>query len=136
MGDGHTHGRANAMNKITFPWPHKDLNPNSRAHWRVTAKHKKALRMACFTLAHEAKAVVNWDGDVHLWIDFYPPDKRARDQDNMLAAFKAGFDGLADALKVNDKRFRLHPYVKDEIGGMVRVTITDGPALRAIGVVK
>ena len=92
--------------------------------------------MACFTLAHEAKAAVNWDGDVHLWIDFYPPDKRARDQDNMLAAFKAGFDGLADALKVNDKRFRLHPYVKDEIGGMVRVTITDGPALRAIGVVK
>ncbi len=79
---------------------------------------------------------MNWDGDVHLWVDFYPPDKRARDQDNMLAAFKAGFDGLADALKVNDKRFRLHPYVKDEIGGMVRVTITDGPALRAIGVVK
>ncbi len=68
-----------------------------------------------------------WDGDIHLWIDFYPPDRRHRDDDNMIAAFKSGRDGLADALKVNDKRFRSHPYVRDEIGGMVRVRFSPGP---------
>ena len=68
------------------------------------------------------------EGDLHLWIDFYPPDRRHRDDDNLTAAFKAGRDGIADALKVNDKRFRSHPYVKDVTGGLVKVRITGGVA--------
>ena len=48
-------------------------------------------------LEREAGIAVDWDGDVHLWVDFYPPDKRRRDDDNVIAAFKAGRDGLADA---------------------------------------
>ena len=27
-------------------------------------------------LEREAGIAVDWDGDVHLWVDFYPPDKR------------------------------------------------------------
>ena len=111
------------MNEVVFPWPPKALNPNTRAHWRVKAKQAKALRHACFTLAREAKVTAEWEDDIHLFIDFYPPDKRARDEDNMLSAFKAGFDGLADALKVNDKRFRLHPYFQDAVGGYVKIRI-------------
>jgi crossover junction endodeoxyribonuclease RusA len=34
------------------------------------------------------------------------PDKRHRDADNCLAASKAGLDGVADALIVDDKRFQ------------------------------
>ena len=35
-------------------------------------------------------------------ITFQPPDRRKRDRDNMIAAFKAGQDGLADALGIDD----------------------------------
>jgi crossover junction endodeoxyribonuclease RusA len=76
-----------------------------------------------------AKAGIPWEGDIHLWIDFYPPDRRQRDDDNMIAAFKSGRDGLAQAFGVNDKRFRTHPYVKDQIGGMVKVRFTKGPEI-------
>lgn len=104
------------------------MSPNARLHWSKVAKHKKAYRMTCYVLALEAGLrSIPWEGDIHLWIDFYPPDRRARDQDNMLASCKALFDGLADAMHVNDKRFRLHPYVKDEIGGMVKIRISPGP---------
>jgi crossover junction endodeoxyribonuclease RusA len=37
---------------------------------------------------------------------FCPPDKRKRDLDNLLARMKAGLDGLADALGVDDTIFR------------------------------
>ena len=113
--------------EITFPWPHKDLSPNARVHWAVKAKRAKAQRMAAFSLTLESKARIDWDGDIHVWIDFFQPDRRERDQDNMLSACKSTLDGMAEALGVNDKRFRLHPYVRDGIGGMVKVTLTRGP---------
>ena len=33
------------------------------------------------------------------------PDKRHRDADNAISSLKAHFDGIAEALGVNDKRF-------------------------------
>jgi len=65
---------------------------------------------------------------IHVFLDFCPPNRRARDDDNVIAAFKAGRDGLADALKIDDCHFRTHPFLKrDEIvkpGGEVRVVVT------------
>ena len=116
------------MLEVTLPWMPKALNPNQRGHWSVKSKAAKAYRRTCHLLTLEAGLRgVDWEGDIHLWIDYFPPDRRHRDQDNMIASCKALFDGLADALRVNDKRFRLHPYVKEEIGGMVKVRITRGP---------
>lgn len=112
--------------QITFGWPSKHLSPNARVHWAVRSKKAKEYRAACYVNALAAKPLIDWDGDIHLWIDYYPPDRRARDQDNMISSSKALFDGLADALKVNDKRFRLHPYVRKEVGGMIKITITRG----------
>jgi len=56
-------------------------------------------------------------------ITFYPPDKRHRDADNMIASMKAGFDGVADALKVDDKLFRPTFVFSDEVKGMVKFEI-------------
>jgi crossover junction endodeoxyribonuclease RusA len=113
---------------VTLPWPPKDLSPNARIHWSRRSKAAKAYRRACHVLTLEAGIRgVDWEGDIHLWIDFYPPDRRHRDDDNMVAAFKAGRDGMADAMGLDDKRFRIHPYVKDEVGGMVKIRITPGP---------
>lgn len=44
-------------------------------------------------------------GRVLLVLEFVPPDRRERDDDNLVACFKAGRDGIADALGINDNRF-------------------------------
>ena len=114
------------MLEITLPWPPKELSPNARLHWAKKSKAAKSYKRVCWALAVQAgaKTGIPWDGDIHLWIDFYPPDRRHRDDDNMISAFKSGRDGLAQALGVNDKRFRTHPYVKSEIGGMIKIRLT------------
>jgi crossover junction endodeoxyribonuclease RusA len=115
------------MIEIVLPWPPRKLNPNDRSHWHAKSKVKKDYRAACWAITKQSGVVIDWEGDIHAWIDFYPPDRRHRDDDNMIAAFKSGRDGVADALGVNDKRFRIHPYVKDQIGGMIKVRFTRGP---------
>lgn len=112
---------------VTLPWPPSVLLPNKRVHWAVRARAAKQYRKACWALAKEAGIVAPDSERIHLFVDFVPPDRRRRDDDNMVAAFKAGRDGLADALGVDDSRFKVHPYVADEIGGMVRIRLTAGP---------
>jgi len=115
------------MISFAFPWPFKELNPNARCHWAKKAKAAKQYRNAChlIALAEGARHLITWEGIIHVWIEFVPPDRRSRDDDNLIASFKPARDGLADALGVNDSRFRVHPWINDsEIGGMVRVKIT------------
>jgi len=114
--------------EVTLPWPPKQLSPNARVHWSVKSKAAKAYRRECHMLTLEAGLRgVESQGRLHLWLDFYPPDRRHRDDDNMIASFKSGRDGIADALGIDDKRFICHPWVKDEIGGMVKFRITAAP---------
>lgn len=115
------------MTELRLPWPPKELSPNARVHWSKKAPIAKAYKKACWALTLEAGLVVPDSGDIHLFVDYYPPDRRQRDQDNMISASKALFDGIAAALGVNDKRFRLHPFVQDATGGYVRVRITGMP---------
>lgn len=46
-----------------------------------------------------------------LRLRFYPPSthRRRADDDNLCAAFKAGRDGLAEALGIDDQRFKQDP---------------------------
>lgn len=107
---------------VVLPWPPKDLSPNARVHWSRRSKAAKAYRAACWAACLEAGLrSIAWEGEIHLWISFVPPDRRHRDDDNMISAFKSGRDGLADALKVDDKRFRIHPEISDKVGGTVNV---------------
>lgn len=115
------------MTTVTLPWPPKDLSPNARVHWAKLAKVKRAYRHACRTLALQAGYSAfrrdDW-GPLHVSLVFYPPDRRKRDQDNMLAAMKSGLDGLADAMQIDDRKFRTTFEVANEIGGMVKVRVT------------
>lgn len=117
-----------ASMEVSYPWPHKNLSPNAREHWSTVAKHKTEYRMTCYllTLAAGLRSIP-WDGEIHLWVDIFPPDRRARDQDNIISSCKALFDGMADALNVNDRRFRIHQNLQDQIGGIIRVRITAAP---------
>lgn len=119
------------MRDLILPWPSRDLHPNARVHWRVKSKATKAARAAACLLARQAgwAALQLPAGRLHLWIDFYPPDRRRRDDDGLLASMKAARDGIADALGIDDSRFISHPYVRGEVrkGGEVRISITADP---------
>lgn len=111
--------------EVTLPWMPKTLSPNARVHWSVKSKAAKAYRATCCALTKEAKLIAPATKErLHLWLDFYPPDRRYRDDDNMVAAFKSGRDGIADALGIDDKRFICHPWVMSEIGGVVKFRVT------------
>jgi crossover junction endodeoxyribonuclease RusA len=63
-------------------------------------------------------------------LKIYPPDKRRRDWDNIVASLKSGLDGIADALGIDDSRFRLSIDMLPEVvkGWRVDVVVDiDGP---------
>lgn len=93
-----------ATDIIELPWPPKELTPNARRrnHWRVTQRHAKAYRAACGWLTK----IADIHGNRITSITFCPPDRRKRDDDGMIGAFKAGRDGVADALGCDDHTFR------------------------------
>jgi crossover junction endodeoxyribonuclease RusA len=122
-------GIAEKMSILILPWPPKALSPNARTHWRKKSPITKAYKHACWALTLESGMQVpaelkSASQRLHLWLEFYPPDRRHRDDDNMVASFKAGRDGVALALGIDDKRFICHPLVSDKIGGYVKVRLS------------
>lgn len=120
-----------ASGALVLPWPDRVLHPNARPHFIVLAKARKAARAYAACAAKNAWSGRNFPetGRLHLWIDFYPPDKRRRDDDGLLSSMKAARDGIADALGIDDSRFVSHPYIKDQTykGGKVEIRITVVP---------
>lgn len=107
--------------KIVLPWPHSKLKPNGgHGHWAERARYKAVAREEARLLTFDAmqkhlatSAHFQGEGRLGMAITFYPPDKRRRDDDNMIASFKAARDGIADALGVDDRRFRPHYFFED-----------------------
>lgn len=109
---------------LIMPWPQtRGLSPNHRVHWSVRARAKKSLRELWAWEAIQQGAPRMDVQPLDVALTFVPPDRRARDVDNMLASCKAGLDGLADVLGVDDKHWRLSLSVAKEIGGFVRVEV-------------
>lgn len=109
---------------IELRWPPKELNPNSRTHWAKKSKLTKAYRMDAGWLTKASGLRVGDEGMIDVKLLFHPPDRRRRDMDGMLSSIKAGLDGIADGLKVNDHRFRLHLAIGEMVkGGRVDVEI-------------
>lgn len=118
------------MIEVVLPWPPKDLSPNARLHWAKRSKAAKAYRTECGWHVRAACQQPKFapSGPITLDIEFVQPDRRGRDLDNMLASIKAGIDGIADALGVNDRRFVFRIRRSEQIGGMVNVRIAEGLA--------
>jgi crossover junction endodeoxyribonuclease RusA len=108
---------------VKMPWPQKELSPNWRGHWTKLGKTKAAYRQACYVTAKSDGVTKTAAKAAHLTITFYPPDKRGRDLDNMLASIKSGLDGLADAMGMDDRHWTLTLAVADSIGGYVHISI-------------
>lgn len=116
------------VTSVRLPWPPKELSPNSRVHWRKRHAAAKVMRSSAHILALEAKLKAPVDGDIVLRLTLHPPVRRGHDRDNGLARCKALLDGLADALRVNDKRFVPLPaeFGEPVEGGCVIVEILKG----------
>lgn len=89
---------------ISLPWPPSSLSGHNKGHWRntneIVAKHREWAKAA--TLA--ANVAIPTTGDIHVIITFYPPNRRG-DRINFPNRMKPYFDGIAEALRVNDSRF-------------------------------
>lgn len=96
--------------RIILPFPVKELNPNYRIHYRGLAKVKKAARTGAWVetaYALKSGSREHYAGEfaIPMRVLITPPDRRLRDQDNMIAMLKSALDGIADGLQVNDNRF-------------------------------
>lgn len=113
------------VQQVVLPWPARVLSPNARAHWSKRSRAAKSYRRQCFLFARQAGLVAP-AGRILLDLEFLPPDARRRDDDNLVAAFKSGRDGLADALGVDDRLFVSQARLGDTVhpGGAVRVTLS------------
>lgn len=122
--------------KLDLPWPDRRLSPNARLHHKAVAAVKaKARRDAAYLTyaamlcgAKEVRQHFSGEGPIRYRVTFYPPDARHRDDDNMIAMFKAARDGIADALGVNDRRFRPEYYFAEPCKpGRVEVELSPVP---------
>lgn len=109
------------MIQVVLPWPHKNLSPNARVHHMAKAtlvkKHRQWARWATpARLQVEAERL-------SLTITFNPPDKRRRDTDNLLASVKSYFDGIADALGIDDIRFEIEKPIHGPVVKNGRVVV-------------
>jgi crossover junction endodeoxyribonuclease RusA len=109
---------------VDLPWPAKALHPNQRPHWSKKAAATKAAR---FAARETAKTIGRIDAEaIRVTCVFSPPMiKRNRDADNLIAACKAYFDGIADAIGMDDSRFRHQAPVWGQPckGGNVRIVL-------------
>lgn len=96
--------RGDHSTQIELPWPPNELSGHHNVHWRVLQPIKKKYREWARLAAMEARPVVPASGDIRVSATFYPPDLRT-DRVNMPTRLKPYWDGIADALKVNDRRF-------------------------------
>lgn len=109
---------------VDLPWPSRTMHPNARPHWARKAKATKAARLAASLMAKEIGRI---DAEaVKVTCIFSPPPiKRNRDLDNLIAACKPYFDGIADAIGIDDSRFQHQAPVwgLPRKGGNVRIVL-------------
>ena len=112
---------------IELPFPPAALSGHNKGHWRsktgIVARHRDWAAKA----TRAVRPLIRGSGDIRISVTFYPPDRRT-DRVNMPNRIKPYWDGIADALGVNDRRF-LPVYLFAEPVSDARVVfvISDSP---------
>lgn len=111
---------------IELPFPSSALAGQSDKHfWRlrpVIKQHRDWARSA--TLA-AGPPELRGTGDIRVSVTFYPPNRRG-DRVNFPNRMKPYWDGIADALKVNDSRFLPSYHFAEPIKGAGKVVVVVG----------
>lgn len=117
-------GRASpAPGTIILPFPPSSLSGHAKGHWRAKAAETKKHREWAKVATQAAKPNVPASGDIRLRVRFIPPDRRS-DRANFPVRMKAYFDGIADAIGVNDRRFLpVYEFAEPAKPGAVHVTL-------------
>lgn len=115
------------MIAITLAWPSSVLSPNARVHWGKKSTAVKRAREAAAWSCMVAGIRPN-DPDIPQTLKvtavFSPPDKRGRDDDNMLASCKAYFDGISKFIGVDDSKWSIAIRREAPVkGGSVRIEL-------------
>jgi crossover junction endodeoxyribonuclease RusA len=109
---------------IELPFPPSSLSGHAKGHWRSKSNPTAEYR----ALAKEATVKARYlvppgKDDISIHITFVPPDQRG-DRVNFPNRMKPYFDGIAEALGVNDSRFVPHfHFCAPEKPGRVEVRI-------------
>lgn len=84
------------MISVTLPFPCASLHAHAKGHWRAkaaaTKRHREGAAIICRSVQKGKPfelATINYR--------FFVPDKRRRDEANMIQACKPYVDGLVDA---------------------------------------
>ncbi|MFC0204712.1 hypothetical protein [Novosphingobium soli] len=109
---------------IELPFPPSSLSGHAKGHWRRKAAVTKKWRAWAFAAALAAKVeAIAPEGDIRVVVTFYPPDRRG-DRTNYPNRMKPIFDGIAQALRVNDRRFvPTFVFCEPEKPGRVEITL-------------
>lgn len=90
--------------QVTLPFPPRKLSPNARVSWQERAPVIKSYRHECRIDAQNVRRDMEQrgvrfplPGPVNVIVTFVLDDNQNRDWDNMIAAFKAGQDGITAA---------------------------------------
>ncbi|MCC6480309.1 MAG: hypothetical protein IT552_14020 [Sphingomonadaceae bacterium] len=91
---------------IVLPFPPSSLTPHAKGYWRAKHAATKAYRALC---AQEAMAQglrqVSAKA-IRARVTLHRPNLR-RDYQNCISCFKAGVDGLADRIGVDDRYWKI-----------------------------
>ena len=93
---------------IELAYPDKIVWPNGRGHWGPKSRAIKALRSQAYWATEKAMQTSGFTmpETLKIALTVHPkPKGPLPDKDNCVAACKAYLDGIADALKVNDRNF-------------------------------
>lgn len=92
--------------RLELPFPPADLTPHAKGSWRRKAAATKRYRRLC---AQEA-IVQGLRGmaakRVRALVTIHRPNLR-RDYQNCISCFKAGVDGLADVIGIDDRYWKI-----------------------------
>lgn len=115
---------------IELPFPPASLSGHNSGHWRsksaVVAKHRDWARHATLAVFPPCYHAEFKGRDIKLIVIFYPPNRRG-DRINFPNRMKPYFDGIADALNVNDSRFLPAYYFGEPVKGGKVIVILDEP---------
>ena len=107
---------------ISLPFPPSSLSGHAKGHWRSKSDPTKTHRRWAMLATLAAPPSIPATGDVRIHVQFVPPDRRG-DRTNFPNRMKPYFDGIADALGINDARFLpSYSFAPPEKPGRVEIT--------------
>lgn len=119
------------MIRLELPYPPKQLFPNYKRahHWTKYHKQARAARTLGWGLAAQALGprLRDWpQQEVEIILEITPPKRPGRpaDEDGIKGACKHYFDGLSDALGVDDAKFRVGKPVWHDKDGNGQIVIS------------